>query len=171
MSIYATLIVLIAGICLGYALLYLFVGLRRGQGKRLNLLFALFALGYAGTLLMGIVYRSQTTVEAYLAISCWDGIFIWLAFVALNWYVANYTCVRTTWYLWGITALFTVPIAGAMLTPTLTFAEMPTMVAIPLPWKETVFMLAGEENMTRFQTLLVAFSLPPNRLVSLKKTL
>ncbi len=146
MSIYATIISLIAGICLGYALLYLFVGLRRGQDKRLNLLFALFALGYAGTLLMGIVYRSQATVEAFLAISRWDGIFIWLAFVALNWYVAEYAAVRAKWYLWGITFLFTVSIVAAILTPTLTFSEMPMMVDIPLPWDETVSTLSGKEN-------------------------
>ena len=54
MSIYATLIGTIAGICLGYAVLYLFVGLRREEDKRLNLFFSLFAAGYAGTLLLGI---------------------------------------------------------------------------------------------------------------------
>ena len=54
MQIYATIIGTIAGICLGYAILYLFVGWRRGGDKLLNLTFALFAFGYAGTPLMGI---------------------------------------------------------------------------------------------------------------------
>ncbi len=99
MSIYAAVIGTIAGICLGYAILYLFVGLRRREDKRLNLTFALFALGYAGTLLLGIWYRSQTTAAEFLAISRWDGVFIWLAFVALNWYVAEYTGSRSKGYL------------------------------------------------------------------------
>ena len=85
MSIYAAAIGTTAGICLGFALLYLFSGLRRKEDKRLNLSFSLFAFGYAGTLLMGIYYRSQDTVAEFMAISRWDGIFIWLAFVALNW--------------------------------------------------------------------------------------
>ena len=147
MSIYATVIGTFAGICLGYAVLYLFIGLRRQLDKRLNLYFALFAFGYAGTLLMGIWYRSQTTVADYLAISRWDGIFIWLAIVALNWYVAEYTGIRTRGYLWGFTAVFTFIILAAMLTPTITFNEMPELATIPLPWNENVPTLVGDENL------------------------
>ena len=61
---------LVAGICLRYGILFLFVGQRRILDKRLNLTFALFAFGYAGTLLLGIWYRSQTTVPDYLAGLC-----------------------------------------------------------------------------------------------------
>jgi len=146
MSIYATLIGAIAGICFGYSILYLFVGLRRSEDKRLNLTFALFALGYAGTLLLGIWYRDQTTAADFLAISRWDGIFIWLAFVSLNWYVATYTNVGGKLYLWGFTAIFTIVILGAMLTPTLTFTVMPALAMIPLPWNEEIPTLIGEEN-------------------------
>jgi MFS family permease len=147
MSIYAAVIGTIAGICLGYAILFLFAALRRhGDRRRLNLSFALFALGYAGTLLLGIAYRSQETVADYLAVSRWDGIFIWLAFVALNWYVAEYTGVRARGYLWGFTAVFTIAILAALLTPTLSFSEMPEFASIPLPWNEEVPTLAGEEN-------------------------
>ena len=145
-SIYATIIGTIAGICLGYAILYLFVGLRRKDDKRLNLSFALFAFGYAGTLLLGIWYRGQTTVADYIAISRWDGIFIWLAFVALNWYVAEYTGIRARLYLWGFTAVYTVTILALMLTPTLSFVEMPVLTSIPLPWNEQIPTLSGEEN-------------------------
>ncbi len=155
MSMYATVIGTITGICLGYAVLYLFIGWQRQQGKRLNLLFALFAFGYAGTLLMGIWYRSQTTVEAYLAISRWDSIFIWLAFVGLNWYVAEYTAVSARRYLWGITAVLTVATLAAMFTPTVTFATMPTLDVIPLLWNETVNTLIGEENIWGIVLLLV----------------
>ncbi len=83
MSIYAALIGTFAGICLGYAILYLFIGWRRQVDRPLNLYFALFAFGYAGTLLLGIWYRSQDSVAGYLAVSRWDGIFIWLAFISL----------------------------------------------------------------------------------------
>ena len=146
MSIYATLVGMIAGICLGYAILYLFVGLRRSEDKRINLYFALFAFGYAGTLLLGIWYRSRTTATDFIRINRWDGIFIWLAFVALNWYVAEYTGVKSKRYQWGITAVFTITILASMLNPTLTFVDMPQLEAIPLPWNERLGSLSGEEN-------------------------
>ena len=109
MSMYVAIMPIIAGICLGYVLFYLFVWLRRRQDKRPNLLFSIFALGYAGTLLMGFWYRSQTTVDGYLAISRWDGIFIWMAFLGLNWNVAEYTAVKSRWYLRGMTAVISQP--------------------------------------------------------------
>ena len=147
MSIYTAVIGTIAGICLGYAIFFLFAGLRRREDKRrLNLSFSLFALGYAGTLLVGIGYRSQESANDFLAISRWDGIFIWLAFVALNWYVAEYTGTKTRGYLWGFTAVFTVVVLAAMFTPTLTFSEMPILTSIRLPWNEEVAELTGEEN-------------------------
>jgi signal transduction histidine kinase len=154
MSIYATVIGTIAGICLGYGILYFFIGLRRGEDQRLNLSFALFALGYAGTLLMGIAYRSQETAADYLALSRWDGIFIWLAFVALNWFVAAYTGVKAKWYLWGFTIFISVLIMAAMLTPTLNFSVMPELAMIPLPWNEEVPTLVGEENIWGLLLLL-----------------
>lgn len=154
MPIYAALIGVFAGICLGYGILFLFVGLRRRQNKQLNLLFSLFAFAYAGTLLMGIWYRGQTSVDSFLAINRWDGIFIALAFISLNWYVATYTTIFPKYYLWGITAVYTISIIGAMLTPTLTFTTRPEIAAIPLPWQEQVNTLVGEENIWGILLLL-----------------
>ena len=42
MHYYFTAVSLIAGICLGFGILYLFIGLRRQEDKPLNLAFALF---------------------------------------------------------------------------------------------------------------------------------
>ena len=158
MSIYAALIGAIAGICLGFAILFLFVGLRRGRDKQLNLTFAWFAFSYAGTLLLGIWYRGQTTVADYLAISRWDGIFIWMAFVALTWYVAEYTGTKPKRYLWGFTAFLTITVLGAMINPTVAFTEMPQLTTIPLPWNEEVGTLVGEENIWGIALLLAQFA-------------
>ena len=67
MHYYFTAVSLIAGICLGFGVLYLFIGLRRKDNKPLYLTFALFALGYAGTLVNGIRWYSATTVTDYIA--------------------------------------------------------------------------------------------------------
>ena len=96
---------------------------------------------------MGIWYRSQDTVADYLAVSRWDGLFIWLAFVSLNWFVAEYTWVKPKWYLWGFTTAFSIIILAAMLNPTLTFVDLPELTYIHLPWVEEVPTLTGEENL------------------------
>ncbi len=146
MTIYITAISVIAGICLGYAILHFFTGIRAPRKRTLNLTFAAFALGYGGTLLLGTWYRSQTSVEAFQSISRWDGIFIWLAFVGLNWYVETYTGLRTRRYLWTFTAIFSIAIIGAMLSPEVIYSTTPQLLEIPLPWNETVNGLEGEEN-------------------------
>ncbi len=58
MSIYQVAAALVAGICFAFGLIYLFVGLRRHGDKALGLTFALFALGYAGTVFNGIRFRA-----------------------------------------------------------------------------------------------------------------
>ena len=56
----------------------------------LNLLFAAFALAYAGTLLLGVVWRNAATIDDYIAINRWDVLFVVPAYIALTWYVALY---------------------------------------------------------------------------------
>jgi len=147
----------IAGICFGYAILFFFMGVRRHENKQLNLAFSIFAFSYAGTLLLGILFRSQTTAEAFLALTRWDGIFLALAFISLNWYVSMYTAVKPKLYLWIITAVIIIANTGAMLTPTVSFSTMPLITTISLPWGEEVNALAGPENI--WGTLILLYSL------------
>jgi len=146
MIIYTAVIGLTAGICLGFSILYLFVGLRRKDDKPLNISFALFALGYAGTLTMGIGYRSTDNVADFIALGRWDTIFIILAYVALLWHIVFYANVRPRIFVWGLTAVFVIAGIVTMLTPTLTMAEMPTLVYVQLPWGEQIAHLDGIEN-------------------------
>jgi formate/nitrite transporter FocA (FNT family) len=47
MGIYTVATGIVAGICIGLGILFLFVGLRRKANKNLSLTFAMFALSYA----------------------------------------------------------------------------------------------------------------------------
>jgi len=68
MHFYFTIISLISGICLGIAILYLFVGLRRKWEKLLTLTFELFSLYYAITLINGMRWYSASTASEAIAI-------------------------------------------------------------------------------------------------------
>lgn len=91
MHSYFTTVSIIAGICLGFGILYLFIGLRRKDNKSLNLTFALFALCYSATLFNGVRWYSSTNVTDFISINRFDSIFVTGAFVALIWYISYYT--------------------------------------------------------------------------------
>ncbi len=136
MPFYSMTLGIVAGICLGFGILYLFVGLRRRNDKRLNLTFALFALGYAGTLVNGIRFHSATSVAEYVAVSRWDAVFVVLAFSALIWYVGYYTGVRPRIFLWGLTAAYTTSGIANIVRPNLVFEEILGLAYVTLPWGE-----------------------------------
>ncbi len=107
MSLYTTIVSVTAGICIGFGILYLFIGLRRRNDRVLNLLFAAFALAYAGTLLLGVVWRNTATIDDYIAINRWDVLFVVPAYIALTWYVALYTGVKRRIVPWLVTLVLT----------------------------------------------------------------
>ena len=141
MPIYFILLSLVAGICLGFSILYLFVGLRRQEGKWLNLSFALFAFGYAATLVDGIRWYGATTVSEYLAANRWDAVFVVLAFVALIWYVAIYTGVRPMTLLWSLSAAFVTLGIVQIVRPNMLYGNIRGLTYIELPWGERLAQL------------------------------
>ena len=107
MHSYFTTVSIIAGICLGFGILYLFIGLRRKDNKPLNLTFALFALCYAVTLINGVRWYSTTIVSEHIAINRFDAIFVAGAFIGLLWYVSYYTDFRPRIFLWLLSTAIT----------------------------------------------------------------
>ena len=138
MHYYFTAVSLVAGICLGFGILYLFIGLRRKDNKPLNLTFAIFALCYAITLFNGIRWYSSATVTEYVAINRLDSIFVTGAFVSLGWYIAYYTGVRPRIFLGGVSAAFIVPSLVLIVSPATFTGEVSGLTEIPLPWGETL---------------------------------
>jgi hypothetical protein len=109
MHYYLTAVSLVAGICLEFGILYLFIGLRRKNKRPLNLTFAIFALCYGATLFNGLRWHSTNSVTEFVAINRFDQIFVAGAFVSLAWYIAYYTGVRPRIFLRVLSAALIVP--------------------------------------------------------------
>ena len=138
MHYYFTAVSLVAGICLGFGILYLFIGLRRKENKPLYLTFALFALCYAATLFNGIRWYSTNIVSEYLAINRFDAIFVAGAFISLIWYISHYTDFRPRIFLWVLSAALLVPSLVFIISPATFTGEVSGLTYIILPWGENL---------------------------------
>jgi len=138
MHYYFTAVSLIAGICLGFGILYLFIGLRRKDNKPLNLTFALFALCYSATLFNGIRWYSTNIATEFIAINRFDSIFVAGAFVSLIWYISYYTGFRPRIFLWVLSAAFLVPSLVLIFSPATFTGEVSGLTDIILPWGENL---------------------------------
>jgi signal transduction histidine kinase len=146
MNYYTIANAIVAGICFGFGLIFLFSGLRRREQRKLNLLFALFALTYAGTLFNGIRFHNASSVETYMAIVRGDTIFVVLVFVALIWYVAEYTSVKPRPFLWALTAAFVVTGLAQIVRVNLVYDQIIGLGAVTMPWGEQVAYLEATDS-------------------------
>jgi signal transduction histidine kinase len=137
---------IIGGICLGFGILFLFVGFRRKDSKRLNSLFALFALAYAATLFNGIRFHDASSVEQYIRLARWDIIPVFLIYTSLIWYVAEYTKARPRIFLWGLTTLFLVIGIAQIVRGNLLYEEILGMDTVILPWGEQLAYLEATDS-------------------------
>jgi signal transduction histidine kinase len=136
MHYYFTTVSLIAGICLGFGILYLFIGLRRKENKPLNISFALFALCYAATLFNGIRWYTVATAADYIAINRFDAVFVTMAYVGLIWFISFYTGTRPRIFLWVLSATLIVPSLVFIISPAAFTGDVSGLVYISLPWGE-----------------------------------
>ncbi len=154
MSYYSIALSIVAGICLGFGILYLFIGLRRKDHKSLNLTFALFALGYAGTLFNGVRFHSATSVAEYVSVTRWDAVFVVLAFSALIWYVGYYTGVRPRIFLWVLTAVYIIAGVANIVRPNMTYEEILGLAYVTLPWGEQLAYIETTDSLWSLLFLL-----------------
>ena len=136
MHYYFTAVSLVAGICLGFGIAYLFVGLRRKDDKALNLTFAIFALCYAATLFNGIRWYSTTSVTEFIAINRFDSIFVTGAFLSLIWFISLYTGFQPRIFLWVLSAVFILISLAFLISQEAFYGEISGLSYIILPWGE-----------------------------------
>ena len=135
-----------AGICLGFGIIYLFIGFRRKNQRKQYLLFAVFALAYGGTLINGVRWYNTHSLEAYVSITRQDSLFVVVAFLALMWYVAEYTAQKPRLFLWGITAAFVILGLANLLRPNLLFETIEGLYTITLPWGEELAYIEATDS-------------------------
>jgi signal transduction histidine kinase len=136
MHYYSVTLGVVAGISLGFGLLYLFIGLRRKGNKRLNLTFALFALSYAGAIVTAADIYGATSVADYVLAARRNGLFVVLAFTFLIWYVTFYTGVQPRPFLGLITAIFISLGVANTIRPALIHESIIGISSVTLPWGE-----------------------------------
>jgi len=138
---------IVAGICFGFGLVFLFTGLRRRDNKRLYLLFALFALAYASTLVNGIRFHNAGSLEYYLAVNRQDTFFVILAFTSLVCYVAEYTRVKPRGFLLLLTIVFFVVGIAQITRANLIYDEILGLNAVTMPWGEEVAYIETTDSL------------------------
>lgn len=146
MNYYTIANAIVTGICVGFGFIFLFVGLRRLENKRLNLLFAVFALSYAATLFNGIRFHNAASTAAYTAIIRGDAVFVVAAFVALIWYTAEYTAVKPRPLLWALTAAFVASGLAQWARTNLLYDEILGLATVTMPWGEEVAYLEATDS-------------------------
>lgn len=144
MAYFTTSIAVVAGLCLAFGVLYLFVGVRRPSDRKLNLLFALFAMAYAGAIMTARTSFMAETLDRYGAANRVSGILAALGFSAFVWFVAAYTGVRPRPVLWAITAAFAAYGVAAVFLPELVVNTASGVDTVTFPWGETVYMVQTE---------------------------
>jgi signal transduction histidine kinase len=141
---FTTSIAVVAGLCLALGLLYLFIGIRRPSDRTLNLLFALFALAYAGAIMTARSSFMADTLDEFASASRISAIFAALGFTALLWFVAAYTRVRPTILLWVTTVAFGIFGLAGIFIPDLVVNVTQGVESVTLPWDETLLMLQNQ---------------------------
>ncbi|MFV9672131.1 MAG: sensor histidine kinase [Acidimicrobiia bacterium] len=144
MAYFTTSIAVVAGLCLAFGILYLFIGVRRPSDRTVNLLFAFFALAYAGAIITARSTYLANTLDAFAAASRASTFFSAIGFSLLTWFVAAYTGARSRVLLWIITGAFAIVGAASIFFPDLVVDVSGGVESITFPWGETVLMIQAE---------------------------
>ncbi|MGB5433619.1 MAG: sensor histidine kinase [Acidimicrobiia bacterium] len=146
MPYFTTSIALVAGLCLAFGILYLFIGARRPSDRTLNLHFALFSLFYAGAIMTARSSFMADTLDEYASANRISGVFAALGFIAFLWFVAAYTGVRPRSFLWAATAAFAIYGLAGIIAPDLVVNITQGVESVTLPWNETLLMLPNQDS-------------------------
>ena len=142
---FTTAIALAAGLCLAFGILYLFIGLRRTSQRTLNLLFAFFALAYAGAIMGARAGYLAGSLDDYATAAQVATFFAAVGFTLLVWFVAVYTSVRPRVLLLAVTAAFAVVAVASVFFPDLVVDVSGGVSPVTLPWGETILMTERED--------------------------
>lgn len=141
MTYFATSIAVVAGLCLAFGLLYLFIGIRRPSDRRVNLLFGFFALAYGAAIITARAAYLADTLDGFAAANRVSALFAALGFSLLTWFVAAFTGVRPRVFLWIITGAFVFVGFASIFFPDLIVNVSSGVDQVAFPWGETLLMV------------------------------
>ncbi len=141
---FTTSIAVVAGLCLAFGILYLFVGVRRPSDRTVNVLFAFFALAYGGAIMAARASYLASTLDGFAAANRASTLFAAIGFSLFAWFVAAYTGVRPRRLLWIISGAFAIIGFASIFFPDLVVDVSGGVETVAFPWGETVLMVQQE---------------------------
>jgi PAS domain S-box-containing protein len=128
----------IAGVC-AYAALHHGLLARRRPVERTHLAFGLLCVAVGAYIVTKALAYQADSAEALVSLRRWEAISIGLILLALPHFVAQYTCVRPRWLLFGLNVCMVVFIAANLVLPYGSqLVEFPQLQHMRLPWGEEV---------------------------------
>jgi signal transduction histidine kinase len=153
---FTTLLAVIGGLSTGFAVLFVFIGIRRANERRLNLLFGAFMLAYAGWILASRAGYLATDVAGLVATGRATAVGAALSYSLLVMYVVAYSGLRPRWLIYPILGGFAAMGVTSLAVPTdLLLDSSVDTELVTLPWGETVRVLETSGT-TRLPLWLVA---------------
>ena len=139
LSYFTTSLVFLGGMSAGVGLLYVFIGMRRIVDRRLNVLFGMFALAYAGWALAARAGYLASDVAGLLTAGRLTAVFASLGYALLVWFVAAYADIRSQLWVYAVSGPWAVVGLASMVLPDDVLIPAPVEVStVTLPWGETV---------------------------------
>ena len=139
LSYFTTSLLFVGGMSAGIGLLFVFVGMRRTVDRRLNVLFGLVALAYAGWAVAARAGYLASDVAGFLAAGRATAAFASLGYSLLVWFVVTYADVPSRLPAYAISGSYAVVgLASLALPDDLLIAPPIELSAITLPWGEIV---------------------------------
>lgn len=144
MAYFTTSIAVVAGLCLAFGILFLFIAARRPSQRTQALLFGLFALAYAGAIMAARSSYMADTLDQFVAADRAANVFAAFGLPLLVWFVAVYTDWRSRIVLWTITGAYAISGLAAILAPDLLINVSAGVESMTFPWGETVLMTQSD---------------------------
>lgn len=152
---FTTSIAVVAGLCIAFGILFLFVAARRPSQRTQALLFGLFSLAYAGAIMAARTSYLADTLDRFMLADRAANVFSALGLSLLMWFVAAYTDWRPRFALWTITGLYAILGTAAIFAPDLLINVTAGVESLTLPWGETILM-AQSDNAVLLPLTIVA---------------
>jgi signal transduction histidine kinase len=137
---FTTSIAVVAGLCIAFAVIYLFIGIRRSTERRSALLFGFFSLAYGAAIMTARAGFMAESVDEFAAAAQISKAIAAIGFALLIWFVAAYTKFQPRILLWALTGTFGVVFVAAALSPGLVVNVSGGVRTETLPWGETILM-------------------------------
>jgi signal transduction histidine kinase len=140
--LFTTLLAMIGWWSASFAVLFAFIGIRRANDRRLNLLFGAFTLAYAGWIFAARAGYLATDVARLVSAGRATAVGAALSYSLLVLYVVAYSGLRARWLTYPILGCFAAMGVASLAVPAdLLLDSSVDAELVTLPWGETVRVL------------------------------